>query len=209
MSAATTAARAAAEWWAEQIGSPVQRLVRPAELDAGSMFAEAGLAALAARHPVPAGAGAVFADELEKRFAEKLDRIDSVNVGVDYGPDWVLAEAAEAAGIDRSRFPVKTHMWFTKDYVTAALGYGRPVRLIWTHPDWVRPACGMQRYDEEPDGRYEPHDEICSLLRYHDGDHGDYIPDPNRCKECGGTYADHYRGPDYPAHSWQPDGDDR
>lgn len=199
-----TAARAAAEWWAEQVGAPVHHPVRPNQRDAHSIFAEEALATLAARHPVPRGAAPVFAADLEKRIEEMLGRVGHISLGVDYGPDLELAEAAEAAGIHCGRFPIKTHMWLTADYVTAALGYGAQAKLIWQHPDWERPPCHTQNYVETGDD-YEPRDEICSRLKFHDGDHGDWIPDPYRCAECDGTYTDHYGKPRKPwTHSWKP-----
>lgn len=203
---AKSAARAAAEWWAEQVGSPVFRQVRPNERDSASILTESLLGLLADRNPVPDGAGPLFAAELEKRIEDMLGRINHVSLGVDYGPDLELAEAAKAAGIHTGRFPIKTHMWLTKDYVTAALGYGAQSKLIWQAPDWVRPQCGSQHYIDLPDGDYKPLNEICPMPRFHDGDHDGWIPDPHRCAECGGTYTDHYGRPrgDYLGHSWTP-----
>ncbi len=45
---------------------------------------------------------------------------------VDYGPEQILADAAEVAGISRLRFPYKTVMWVSPGSVEVALGYGSP-----------------------------------------------------------------------------------
>lgn len=188
-----TAARAAAEWWAKQVGAPVFRQVEARQRDLGSIFTETALSTLAARNPVPAGAESVFADELEKRIEEMFGRTDRVSLGVDYGPDLELAEAAKAAGISTARFPIKTHLWAYRDHVTASLGYRGQTRLIWSHPDWVRPACESLEYDERTN---QFGDNRCSLPRFHDGDHGDWKPDPRRCKGCGLTEGGHYNRTD-------------
>lgn len=200
---AKTAARAAALWWAEQIGAPVFKMMRGdeprREREMGDVAGMLGFLA-ASNHPVSEEAGAKFADALEKHISDQLERGHWVSLGVDYGPDYELGEIARAAGISTSRFPWKTDVHVTREYVTASLGYGAPSRLIWSAPDWDRPACGTQRY--ERDGRC--FDEICPKPRFHDDDHGDWIPDPRRCRECGGTYTAHFGGSAYLGHSWRP-----
>ena len=206
------AARAAAEWWAVQIGAPTFKMVSGKEdrreREAGDLAGMMGLM-LASANPVDDEQGKCFVEALTGTLSERLQHTNWVSLGVDYGPDIELANAAAAAGVSTSRFPWKTHMSVTPNYVTAALGYGAQHRLIWQAPDWKRPACGTQLYVELPDGDYEPRDEVCPKLRYHEGEHGDWIPDPNRCKECGGTYVDHYGRVDgqrtHLGHSWQPE----
>lgn len=192
---APSAARAAAIWWAEQVGAPTFRNV---DENSGSLQDT-----IASGYPVGAEQGEKFAAELEQAIGGQLEGQHwNVHLGVDYGPDLMLAEAADKAGIDRSRFPWKTRMSVHSDYVTAALGYRAADKLIWQSPTWQRPACETQRYEESADGYF---DEICPLPLYHDGDHGDWIADPYRCAECGGTYTDHYgEGVEYPGHSWNP-----
>lgn len=196
-----SAARAAAEWWAEQVGAPVQRLVSAEQRDFSSDFAELSLMAIAAQHPIPQGAPPVFVAEMEKRIAEMQTRTDWVSFGVDYGPDRMLAEAAKAAGISTTRFPIKTHMTITPQYVTASLGYRGPHRLIWQHPDWKRPACQSLQYDERS-GKFGG--DWCTLPRFHDGEHGDWKPDPRRCTGCGLNPGGHYnRNRDGDRHSFE------
>jgi len=200
------AARAAAEWWAEQIGAPVFRAIRGDEPDRqsqdfGAMTMMLGTI-LADRHPIREGQGEKFVTILAAAIAEGLDRNDyGLNLGVDYGPDRMLAEAAEAVGIHTGRFPYKTHMWIKCDHVTAALGYGAKSRLIWSAPDWERPTCGQHEYD----ANFNALDGVCVKPRYHEEDCGDYVPDPARCTVCAGTYRDHYGSREVRLnHSWNP-----
>lgn len=192
----TTAARAAAEWWAKQVGAPVHRLVRKEERNDASDFAELAMLVAASNHPVPAGATAGFTDALEKLYDELLVRCDGwVSLGVDYGPDPQLAEIANAHGIHPSRFPMKTNVYVRPDHVTASLGYHGPYRLVWAHPDWKRPTCHSLQYDERAQkfgtGR-------CTLPIYHEGDHGGWEPDPRRCVGCGLAEGGHFNRPRVP-----------
>jgi hypothetical protein len=182
----TAGARAAAEWWAEQIGHPIHKVVDDNatgdERFTGD-FAFMAMQIVSGRHPVGDDAAHKFVEELSGRQRGGFN-----NLGVDYGPDRQLAESADAAGIHYSRFPFKTHMWIRPDHVTAALGYHGVTRIVWSAPDWVRPACGTHQYDDE----WNALGPVCSKPIYHEDEHGDWIPDPQRCKECGGSYVDHY-----------------
>jgi hypothetical protein len=186
-----SAAVAAAQWWAKQIGAPVHKIMTDdatgRDRDLGD-FAAMSMAIISGRHPVRDGQGEQFVAALAPVIADRLSRLNRVVLGVDYGPDRELAEAASTAGIHYSRFPFKTHMSITADYVTAALGYGAPSALIWQSPDWVRPQCGTHDYD----GDYYALDPMCTKPKFHDGGHGDWAPDPQRCETCGGTYVYHY-----------------
>jgi len=200
----TTAAEAAAAWWAQQLGAPVFRNVDansgPEDIALGS-FAGGMAAMLADKHPVSDAQGEKFVAALVAKIGEISHR-DWISLGVDYGPDLMLAEAATEAGIHTSRFPWKTHMSITRNYVTAALGYRARDRLIWASPDWQRPPCGQHKYDDE--GYPLEANEMCTLPRFHDGDCGGWAVDSDRCVECGGSYVDHY-GRDRGAwtHSWK------
>lgn len=203
-----TAAEAAAAWWAEQLGSPVYRMVDDHTTGADRLradFASLTMMAEASKTSVSSDQGEKFVAALAPVIEGKLARgLSWVSLGVDYGPDPELAEAAKTAGISTSRFPWKTHMSVTKDYVTASLGYRAPSRLIWSSPEWVRPPCGTQRYDEEGSD-WMPRNELCGLLRFHDEEHGTWVPDPFRCETCGGTYTDHFgRTVSDRDHSWHP-----
>lgn len=189
-----SAARAAAEWWAEQIGSPVHKVVSddPDDPDrATGDFTFLAMQIIASRDPVSEEQGARFADALEKSIDVMLARGDYINLSVDYGPCMTLARAADEAGVAYSRFPFKTHMSCSADYVTAALGYRAPNRLIWQAPDWDRPPCGSMAYDESSNTFAE---RLCGLPRFHEGEHGDWQLDVARCArpDCGKSQAEHW-----------------
>lgn len=58
------------------------------------------------------------------------------SLGVDYGPDRDLAAAAEAAGIPRSAFSIKSRVSFYGDnYVSASFGYGQEETNHYPLPD--------------------------------------------------------------------------
>lgn len=206
MSTFTSAAEAAAAWWAQQVGAPVYRIVdersSPKERRDAD-FASMAMTMLAENHPISDAQGEKFVAALVPVINKLLGRLDWVSFGVDYGPDLELANAAEAAGISFSRFPWKTHMSITRNYVTAALGYGARHKLIWESPDWKRPPCGSHHYDDE--GYVNPANEVCTQLKFHDGDCGEWATDPSRCQDCGGSYVDHYgRNHERLAHTWTP-----
>ncbi len=206
------AAHAAAAWWAQQIQDPVFRVTgdRPGERDLGAFFAETGMARQAQANPVGDGAAATFAALLETGVIESLVKDagrrrkmaelqrrpaypPSVTLGVDYSPDPELAGPAEAAGISRSRFPVKTVMWVHSDYVTASLGYGSPIRLVWSAEGWQRPLCDQMKPDDG-DRAWNAHRDLmmCGLPRYHDNPCGDWIGDTSECATCGRPQTAHY-----------------
>jgi hypothetical protein len=204
----TSAARAAAEWWAKQLADPTFRTTTPEEDladEPGSVLSAVygrALARTAAdRHPVTADQLAVFADALQRIIVRDTSD-DGWHYGLhtDYHPGCDLAEAAEAAGISKSRFPLKTHMWLHPDgSVAARLGYGGRERLVWAPPGWGRPACGRMRRERRPGGllydfQYFP--ELCGRPRYHEDDCGGWVPDPVACVECGESLAVHYDAPD-------------
>ncbi|MCM1216003.1 MAG: hypothetical protein NC548_15960 [Lachnospiraceae bacterium] len=53
-------------------------------------------------------------------------RHDYIHLGCDYGPDRILSECAEKAGIDELNFPWKTTMTFNNGGVQVSEGYGAP-----------------------------------------------------------------------------------
>ena len=202
-----TAGVAAAEWWAEQVGSPVFRAVSassPREDHETAGFAGMMQTVLSSRHPVSDDQGAKFvtalAPVIDARLAERSDW--GVTLGVDYGPDLELAKAAEVAGIHLSRFPWKTMMWAKRKVVTASLGYHGRTRIVWHAADWVNPPCHQHDYDRE--GYVLDSNVVCGKLLYHEDDHGDWAPDADRCAVCGGTYPDHYgKGRERLSHLWE------
>jgi hypothetical protein len=195
-----TPGRAAAMWWAERIGAPVHKATTMTADDpdrAHGEFVFMAMQIVAGRHPLSDGQGDTFVAALAPVIDQMLTRVDWVSLGVDYGPDLELANAAKVAGIHPSRFPFKTHMSVTPMYVTAALGYGAQARLIWQHDDWIRPSCGSLRYEERGRGDYLWLEEVCGMPRFHDAEHGDWKPDTASCATCGKTQAVHWNSNDH------------
>lgn len=195
MAEVKTAAQAAARWWAEAIGAPTfdtfgptRREYLASKTGMPMVFAESLMGALAAKNPVSAEQGELFTVALEALIGSD-QRDYGLALATDYHPDPMLADAAKAAGISPSRFPWKTCMWVRSDHVTVSAGYRAPTVLVWHAPDWVHPTCGSRAWDKEAQNT---RDELCTLLRYHEGDHGAFAPDPARCRTCGGGYSEHY-----------------
>lgn len=118
----------AVKWWSDQVrgnkphdngdDSPASRM---SMLMADSM-----------RKPVGDVQIGIFEKALEEglkaRFEEWGDNY--VYVGVDYSPDVVLSEAAQAAGIGPYNFPFKTMMIFKNGEIWVKEGYGaEPVQI--------------------------------------------------------------------------------
>jgi len=173
------------------VGSPVFDGLGPTRSDPANRAYEVGEmlgGLLASRHPVSDDQGTKFAEALEALIDDLLRGTTyGVSLGVDYAPDRDLADAAQATGISLSRFPWKTNMWVKADHVTVSAGYAAPVQIVWHAPDWQRPTCDQRLYVNG-----ESRDELCSLPIYHEGDHGEYRPDPARCATCGQGYSIHY-----------------
>lgn len=118
MKLSTEQIRAAVQWWSD-------RLANETEYDNGATDPENLLArhlslSLAAQRVPTTDQIAVFRVELERRL---LDADDVTALLVDYHPATQLREAAEVAGIDEVRFPVKTYMRFLDGGVQVACGY--------------------------------------------------------------------------------------
>ena len=68
-----------------------------------------------------------FGDELYKRLMDdSLSSYERKTLGVDYGPDKILAEAASSAGL-KMEFPYKTMMWVHDEYISVRYGYGADI----------------------------------------------------------------------------------
>ena len=125
----------AVNWWADAIGGePRHENLRPAERMAALRnepgsggFGTAVAASMArdsARHHRPTSeAMERFKVELRSALAKETESGCSL-LNVDYGPNELLGKAADAAGIDDSVFPWKTHMWFDGGGVRVRCGYG-------------------------------------------------------------------------------------
>jgi hypothetical protein len=136
----TIEARTAARWWADHLGpdstarngdamnemfalaaKSTQAQPDPDQVEAFRAHLEQGIIAML-RKPFNAWEKAV-ADG--PRWGASLRTI-----GVDYGPDAILGDALEAAGIPARRgtllLPLKTTMWVNPGQVKVGLGYNAP-----------------------------------------------------------------------------------
>ncbi|MCI3277502.1 BTG family protein [Streptomyces cylindrosporus] len=133
---------AAADWWA-------QKLAGPAEHDNGRGAEEStalanAVSALVRRQRSAAEIEAfreALADEIEQHIGQYGWRPDEPDFGsamrailVDYGPDPVLAHAAEKAGFQLRMLdlPLKTVMWINPGIVKVAEGYSAQPVVIWS-----------------------------------------------------------------------------
>jgi hypothetical protein len=95
-----------------------------------------------------------FGAELKKRLMNQFTTPPSreggepytrwiTSLGVDYGPDAVLSEAAKAAGL-KMEFPWKTRMSFSTDNVNFREGYGADARRRLAHDNAERVEGGCR-----------------------------------------------------------------
>ena len=118
----TETARKAAHWWAQFLESPVM----PDNGDRSELgFMTSGLASILQdkeRSKLPPDAAQKFEDAL---FDLLIDRDGWNCFGVDYGPDYILQQAATRAGfaLGMTVLPWKTTMWIEGDKVTVRAGY--------------------------------------------------------------------------------------
>lgn len=133
---------AAADWWANKLAQPASHDVgRGAETS--SVLANA-VSALVQRQRSQAQIEAfreALADEIEKHVEKYGWRPEEPDFGsymrsimVDYGPDDVLADAAERAGFELKMLdlPMKTVMWINPGVVKVAEGNSAQPVTIWS-----------------------------------------------------------------------------
>lgn len=130
---------AAARWWADQLAGPAEHhIVRPGEPGAVSGAFVSAASSVAARQ-FTAEEVEAFRVALEAELERHVDAHGWAKavaegplwgsamrcIGNDYGPDPVLADAAQAAGLKLTMFdlPMKTAMWINPGSVTVAGGY--------------------------------------------------------------------------------------
>ncbi|MFJ6841376.1 hypothetical protein ACIQRE_01755 [Streptomyces griseoluteus] len=130
---------AAADWWAQRLSKPFQHDVGAAE----PTTLATGVAALVRRQRTQAQIEAfrrVLADEIESHVSQYDWRPGQPefgsymrSIGVDYGPDEVLAHAAELAGFELRMLdlPMKTVMWINPGIVSVAEGHAARRVTIW------------------------------------------------------------------------------
>jgi hypothetical protein len=132
--------QAAADWWGDQLAQPGQQDTGDAF---NSGFATALMLTVVMRTPMTADERALFVERLATRIEAHLVATPDWEratgepnwgsayrvLGVDYGPDLMLASALIAA-VGQTRadalsllWPVKTHMWINPGEVKVAHGY--------------------------------------------------------------------------------------
>jgi hypothetical protein len=166
------AAQAAAAWWADRVRSarPEVEGLHPG-LSREQAFAATAQIALRATAIDTAPA---VDDRIAEAFTGELARLiaaserNPVRLAVDYGPDVLLAQAADAAELHRAHFPGKTTMTVWPDHVIAKAGYRALWLLVWSAPGWQHPLCGVQDWPEDSDDPIGPE---CARLRWHGGGH--------------------------------------
>lgn len=132
---------AAAAWWAEQLATPAVR--HDVGDDTANVMSNT-VAALVRRQRDQAQIDAfreVLAEEIEKHVEQYSWRPEEPHFGsamraimVDYGPDPVLADAAEKAGLELKvlDLPMKTVMWINPGRVEVAAGYRSAPIVVWS-----------------------------------------------------------------------------
>lgn len=135
-------ARVAARWWADRLAEGEMGSVG----GDGTSDALASFVRLKTLQPTPEQIDA-FRAHLERalfKVATKDHWTEAVvrcmprwgsalrSFGVDYGPDPILADALEAAGLNPKKLllPLKTVMWFNPGAVTVSLGYNAPEKPL-------------------------------------------------------------------------------
>lgn len=191
----TDAAAAAAEWWGSHLAPAFQN-----NGDSSSVGGMAGiLGGLLAKENAPSQANIdLFILSLTRRVRERQEAsaIGFTALSVDYGPDMVLRDAADEAGVSTVTFPWKTNMTVYPDHVTVSHGYAAPTTLVWTREDYEAKPCDIQAHDPVS---YTLLPGKCGQDRYHSGPHDDSVPSP-LCATCDrpehwgtheGSYTDH------------------
>lgn len=121
-------ALAAAGWWADAIRAPKHD-------NGDALFNALARFGTDARSAPSDDQIEAFTDHLARTISDLMGHATwTITLGVDYGPDRELSDAATAAGI-QSRdflFPVKTCMWIKPGAnVTVSRGYRAADQTIW------------------------------------------------------------------------------
>lgn len=123
-------AETAAAWWANVL----RRGMAPSLVaDAGHTTLGAAMLDMvaASRHSVEPSKIDRFEDVLRDKLLDRMCHGDmaapwyGVSLGVDYAPEWILAEAAKETGV--SDFPFKTTMSIGSHGISVRCGYGAPL----------------------------------------------------------------------------------
>jgi hypothetical protein len=143
---------AAAAWWASKLGNATHIIGRPEDPSVAAGTAFANVATSMAGRAYTDAQRAAFRQALAERIEELIQRYTEQwpwegmwdpteprkasamrTVGCDYGPDPVLAAAAEQAGIRVTMLdlPMKTVMCIDPGEVKVSEGYGAEIQTVW------------------------------------------------------------------------------
>lgn len=104
----THAIKTAAKWWADKLGrrEPHSNGDNSTRSVFACLLADSGTKAITDEQMV------LFTEELERGIQNYMDKYPHRHtfIGCDYGPDRVLGEAADKAGINYLNFPFKTNL---------------------------------------------------------------------------------------------------
>lgn len=177
MSQYEPAARATAEWWADQVfgkRSPARIGPHDDRVSGDTM----AMMSLLPEAPKPA---ADKREDYVKAVTAKVETALGYN-----GHTTVLTDMGspdEFRSIDQQfrtggRYPMKTMSSTSVDHLVVYVGYHGEPQIIWHAEDWDRPACGQGQWDlSKPDGGRLPFK--CSAPKYHP--HNSHVmdtPDP-------------------------------
>ncbi len=119
--------KAAIDWWAEAIQHPK---MDNGDNSLGNLMAMLGGSSLAKNFSEDEMRA--FRSTLATGIISDIEKFGCAQLNVDYGPDRILHEAGEAAGITSGfAFPCKTYMRVSKDKVTVSAGHAAPNETIW------------------------------------------------------------------------------
>jgi hypothetical protein len=131
---ASSAAEAAAMWWANALHSP--RLYNGDTSEASVTGMKAALILQSETQPSE-DALVRFRDLLKQKIENKLESsgdLRAVQIVVDYFPDQLLSQCAEESGLgvsDIAGWPWKTYMWVEPYRVRVNQDYGPKPQIVW------------------------------------------------------------------------------
>lgn len=128
------AAAAAAGWWASKVAAPKFDNLGPTRgRDARETEVNTFASIMAMKIADANAPSEEQIDSFKRALTNLVFAGQPAGLHVDYHPDVLLSRAASEAGISDSRFPWKSHTWFTADgRVEASYGYGAPTATIFT-----------------------------------------------------------------------------
>lgn len=118
-------AQKAAKWWADHLRQPVTVLDNGDNSETGAMTF---VMAMILQGVEKGKQDPATIDKFEQELAKKIQTLTGkwITVATDYGPDKILSDAAECAGLrlGMTTLPWKTIMWIEGDRILVAEGYG-------------------------------------------------------------------------------------